>query len=289
VSDSGPLVSVVVPTRNSARTIEACLCSVRFQTYQPIELIVVDNGSTDGTLEVAWRLADTVDSHGPERSSQRNWATSLAHGDFLLFVDSDMTLDARVVSDCVDEIRRSSSPAVIIPERSVGEGFWARCRALERSCYVGDDSIEAARFYTRKALEASGGYDETLVAGEDWDLSIRIAKGAGLPRIGSYISHDEGKLRLTVHLAKKRYYAASSLRYLQKHGTSSLNRGNLIFRPAFLRNWRRLARHPVSAAGVFLLKTLESAAVVSGVVAEWVRRRKDQQTKPAPTGPSTLR
>ena len=67
-----PLVSVVVPTRNNARTIRPCLQSVRDQTYPHVELIVVDNDSTDETFDVATELADVALTGGPERSAQRN-------------------------------------------------------------------------------------------------------------------------------------------------------------------------------------------------------------------------
>jgi hypothetical protein len=101
---------------------------------------------------------------------------------------------------------------------------------------------------------------------EDWDLSKRIAGGRRLPRTVSHIEHDEGRLRLAGALAKKRYYAASSQLYWRKHGRSTLGQANLVFRPAFLRNWRRLLRHPILTAGFLSLKTLEMTAVVVGLV-----------------------
>ena len=66
---SGPpdLVSVVVPTRNSARTIERCLRSIRAQSHPEVELIVVDNDSDDATPELAVGIADLVLHAGPER------------------------------------------------------------------------------------------------------------------------------------------------------------------------------------------------------------------------------
>jgi len=158
----------------------------------------------------------------------------LAGGDFLLFIDSDMTLAPRVVSDCLDAVRLSGAPAAVIPEVSIGEGFLAHCRALERSCYMGDDAVEAARFFTREAFETSGGFDENLTGPEDWDLSIRVAAGRRLPRTSSLIYHDEGRLQLGSVLAKKRYYAASSLQYWHKHGRSVLGQANIVFRPAYL-------------------------------------------------------
>jgi len=165
----------------------------------------------------------------------------------------------------------SESPGVILPESSVGEGFLARCRALERSCYLGDDSIEAARFFPREAFQESGGFDENLDAMEDWDLSIRIARGRSLPRTASQIEHDEGHLRIGPVLAKKYRYAGSSLRYIDKHGKRTIGQANLVFRPAFIRSWRRLVRHPLLTVGFLSLKGLEAGAVASGAVVSKVR------------------
>ena len=276
--EPGALVSVIVTTRNSARTLDECLRSIKDQDHRPLELIVVDNRSTDGTVEIARRLADAVADQGPERSAQRNRGARIARGDYLLFIDSDMKLDRRVVSDCVELQRASGAPAVVIPEYSVGEGFIARCRAFERTFYVGDDSVEAARFFTRAAFEASGGFDEELTGPEDWDLSLRIAQGRHLPRTANYIEHDEGRLSLATVMGKKRYYAGSSMRYMRKHGRGSVGQGNLILRPAFVRGWRRMARHPVLAAGVISLKSLETAAVGWGMVQAWARERSRPTT-----------
>jgi glycosyltransferase involved in cell wall biosynthesis len=85
-----PLVSVIVPTRNNAGTIAACLNSIRKQSYRQIELIVVDNGSNDDTLNIAKKYADAVYTHGPERSAQRNYGAKRSKGAYVLIVDSDI-------------------------------------------------------------------------------------------------------------------------------------------------------------------------------------------------------
>ena len=73
-----PLVSVIIPTRDSDRTLESCLSSIRAQSYAPIEIIVVDNHSTDRTLRIAISHCDVVETFGPERSAQRNRGANLA-------------------------------------------------------------------------------------------------------------------------------------------------------------------------------------------------------------------
>jgi glycosyltransferase involved in cell wall biosynthesis len=264
------LVSVIVTTRNSQRTLEACLISIGRQVYPAIELIVIDNGSTDQTVTIAQRYADCVPDFAPvpwiATSAQRNLGARMASGAYLLFIDSDMRLSAEVVRDAVMTVQRTGSPGAIIPEISVGEGYWARCRALERSCYHGDDSAEAARFFRTKPFRESAGYDEELTALEDWDLSQRIAGGGSLPRIGAVIIHDEGHLRLIGAAAKKRYYGASFRRLVGKHGKRGLMRANLVARPAFFRSWRRLSHGGLATPGMFLLRAVELVAAASGAL-----------------------
>jgi glycosyltransferase involved in cell wall biosynthesis len=267
------LVSVIVPTRNSARTLDACLQTIRSQAHGELEVLVVDNGSTDGTVETARRLADVVLRYGPvawiATSSQRNLGARASHGSYLLFIDSDMRLSPDVMRDCLQTADRTDCSAVIIPEVSVGEGFWARCRSLERSCYGGDDLAEAARFFERGAFVAAGGYDEELTALEDWDLSQRVAGRSRIPRTTAGIIHDEGRLRLLQVAAKKRYYGASFRRLVRKHGARALLRANLVARPAFFRNWRQLGRHGLATPGMFLLRTVELMAAASGALGDY--------------------
>src|SRR5262245_46652239 len=267
---AGPTVSVVVPTRNSARTLAACLESIRAQTHEPLELIVVDNASTDGSEQLAASWADAVLQGGPERSAQRNRGAAEATGEFLLFIDGDMVLEPNVAAACVEVVTRGVD-AVVIPEQSFGDGFWARCKTLERSCYLGDDSIEAARFFRRSVFEAVGGYDEDLDAMEDWDLHERVRQGgARVGRADALIWHDEGRLRLGPLVAKKFQYGRSFGRYLAKHPRLA-RRQALPFRPAFVRQRHRLAADPVTAAGMVFMKMSEGVAGGAGLVSARLR------------------
>ena len=257
-------ISFVVPTKNSDRTLEACLVSLRQQVGVEVEISVVDNSSTDGTPEIARRLADVVETFGPERSAQRNRGTALSTGDVVVFVDSDMTFERAIAADLVDVLmQRSDVGAVIIPERSFGEGFFAQCRVLEKSLYVGDDTVEAPRAFRREVIESLGGWDERLTAAEDWDLSDRTrAAGVVVARIQSYIWHDEGQIRLSQTFAKKRYYGRWIAEYLRTHqgaGQRKLARTALFSQPGLL------ARHPMRSGGMFLLKGVEGAGLVAGM------------------------
>lgn len=258
-----PLVSIIVTTRNNQATLDACLSSIIAQDYRRKELIVVDNYSTDNTRVIAERYTQLVFQKGPERSTQRNYAVQQARGKYVVIIDSDMELSSGVISACVQTMEGSSQlGGVIIPEESFGQGFWAQCKRLERSFYIGIDWIEAARFFDKQLYQQVGGYDTDLVSGEDWDLSNRLAALAPLGRINEFILHNEGRLRLFKTLQKKYYYAGQATAYLQKQAISSkwaaqvgpLQRYRLFFsRPT------RLLRQPIISAGMLFMKTCEYA------------------------------
>ena len=87
-----------------------------------------------------------------------------------MFIDSDMVLSGDVVSACAAQQYHGTYKAIVIPEESFGVGFWAQCKKLERSFYIGVDWMEAARFFERRAFEEMGGYNEKNTGTEDYDL-----------------------------------------------------------------------------------------------------------------------
>src|SRR5690242_13999566 len=95
------LVSVIVPTKNSQHFLDACLRSIKNQSYKNIELIVVDNNSTDKTKNIAKKYTKRVYNKGPERSAQRNFGASVSKGAYVVFIDSDMQLTKNVIKNCV--------------------------------------------------------------------------------------------------------------------------------------------------------------------------------------------
>jgi glycosyltransferase involved in cell wall biosynthesis len=275
-----PLVSVVVPTYNSNAMIAACLTSITQQTYPNIELIVVDNHSGDNTAEIARTFTDKVFIKGPERSAQRNYGVDHAAGAYVCIIDSDMELSPDVIQKCVEALQSSpSAKGAVIPEESFGEGFWAECKRLERSFYVGVDWMEAARFFDIKTYKKLGGYDANLVSGEDWDLSQRVAAIGPLVHIEALIYHNEGRLRLRRTLSKKYYYAKQITHYLAKTNhteniskqTSPVGRFGL-----FLKSPAELLKKPHVGIGMLFMKCLEFGAGAIGVMA--AKRNKKEAT-----------
>lgn len=265
---NNPLVSVLVHTKNSQRTIQKHLESIKKQTYLNTEIIVVDNNSTDDTRDIAKKFTRNIHIFGPERSAQRNFGASIAKGDYLLVPDSDMIVGKNVIRECVKLVKENPKiKAVVIPEKSIGKGFWSRCKTLERECYFGDTTIEAARFFEKKAFWEIGGYDESITGPEDWDLPQRIRQKFQIGRINAFILHDEGNLSLVNLMKKKYYYAQKISHYLRKHPISVTGEQILyLLRPAFYRNWKKLMKNPILTCGMIIMLSAEQIAGLGGFI-----------------------
>ncbi len=279
-----PLVSIVVPTKNSAAILPRLLDSIRAQTYQPVEVIVVDNHSTDGEPELVRSRYPEVRffTQGPERNVQRNFGARQARGEFVMFFDSDMELRPGLVGDCV-RLAGEGADAVILPEEGGGGGFWAECQKLEKRCYYNDPYMEAAnRFIRASAYWKVGGYSETMVAGEDFDLHEKLkAGGYKIARTEVVLVHHEPAGFWSV-ARKKFYYGSLMWEYLARAGATGVKRFAPL-KPAFLRQWRLLARDPLHAAGLVTMKTTQWMAGFLGLLWSFVRPAGSRRST-APTG-----
>jgi GT2 family glycosyltransferase len=262
-----PLVSVVVPTRNAGRTIETCLRSVRAQTWPALELIVVDNGSTDATWAVAERLADLALRGGPERSAQRNLGIDHAAGEWVCYVDADMELGPEVVERAVRAGTAVGAVGVAIPEESVGPGFWTRCRTLERRCLRDEPELLWPRLVRTGYLRDTGGFAPWLTGTEDAELHRRmLAHGVGIALADGLILHHEGRLTLGGLARKRFYYGRGLFAYRRAHPGALTAQARAATR-AVWRHRRRLLAEPGVAAGIAVMRSVELAAYLAGAVA----------------------
>lgn len=169
-----PLVSITITTKNERKNIQNCLESIKLQTYRSIEIIVVDNNSTDRTKEIAKKYTDKVYNKGPERSAQRNYGMiEKSQGKYVMFVDADMILSPTLVESCVDLMGKSDYLALHISEIVLGKKFFSCVRRFERTFYNGT-IIDGARFFQKDVFIKVNGFDETMSGPEDWDIDKKI-------------------------------------------------------------------------------------------------------------------
>lgn len=246
-----PSVSVIIPTKNEAGNILRCVKSIKKQKYKGrIEIVLVDNFSTDRTVDIATPYVNNIIEAGPERSSQRNLGAKKAKGNYLLFLDADMECSPAVISECVFLATNSIYPPIVaIAEEARGNDFWGKALALEKNCYrVAPTWLWAARFFPKKLFLKYGLYDTKLVSGEDWDVSQRLIK-KGIPLLStqkSYVFHYENTSNIYKLLEKEYYYIKNIYRYAKKQPIAFSYQGSILYRGfVWARNWRKLVRYPL--------------------------------------------
>lgn len=270
-------ISIIITTKNEAEHLEELLKSIAIQTHKQYEIIVVDNNSSDNTTAIAKQYNARVFSCGPERSAQRNYGAKRARGEILVFLDADMQLTRRVCTELAQLYSNTAFLAAIIPEQSVGTGFWSACKIYERSCYLGVDWIESARSFRKSVFEALGGYDEGLTGPEDFDLPQRLKKryGAGaVQRIQAQIIHNEGRIKLLEQFRKKFYYGRSMSRYLDKieNRVHLQQQANIFMRYRLFFSHSKFEMGTIHIVfGTVFLKTLELLALFLGSMAGRIR------------------
>ena len=255
-------VSVVVTTKNEGKNISNCLQSVMRQSFPSdhVELIVVDNNSSDDTVSIAESFTSKVYTAGPERSVQRNLGVEKAIGEYILYLDADMVLSSNLIKDCVEMCENGGYIALYIPERIIGKGFWIKVRDFERSFYDGT-CIDAVRFVRRDKFLEVRGFDTTLTGPEDWDFDRRIRVLGKVGVVNGPLFHNEGEFNLREYLAKKKYYLSSFDKYIMKWGKNdSIVRKQLglwyrLF-GIYVEDgkWKRLLRHPLLTLGMAYLR-----------------------------------
>jgi glycosyltransferase involved in cell wall biosynthesis len=250
-----PLVSIIISTKNENKNIARVLRSISAQTYLNIEIIVVDNYSIDNTLKIAKTFTKHTYLRGSERSSQRNFGAKRAKGRYLLFLDADMELPHELVSDCVICVNKSKVGALIVPETVVGNGLFARVKLLEKKIYEQNDFLEAPRFFLKKSFTKTGGYNEELIAGEDWDLAARIKNIIKIGRANMYLIHHETSL--IRELQHKYYYAPFMKIYWKFHPDEKSEKAGFDRFLIYFRNINLLTKNPLAAIGLFSLKSFE--------------------------------
>jgi glycosyltransferase involved in cell wall biosynthesis len=204
---SGPLVSVVIPAYNAAETITEAIDSVLAQSMDDVEVIVVDDGSSDGTRQVVDQIADPrvrlIPQSNAGAPAARNTGIHASTGQWVAFLDSDdLWLPHKLETQLA---ALDAAPSVRAAQSSV---YWVdgelHVRSVERCRRSRDGLLNILRFTNtpgasstlivdRLLLEELGGYDDSLTILEDWDLMIKLA------RFGNLVSIDEPLALYRIH------------------------------------------------------------------------------------------
>lgn len=251
------LVSIIIPTLNEAENISNCLNSIKKQKYKNFEIIVVDNQSTDKTTTIAGKFTPYIYTYGPERSSQRNYGASKAKGKYLLFLDADMQVTNNCIKEAIQKIRDKKN-IIAFPEKSIGQNFWGKSIAFERNLYQKEKLLAGARLLPEQLFAKLKGFDENLIAGEDWDITLRARKlGYKLVFTDSFLIHRENAKNLKEILKKKAYYSQNINLYAAKHPLEFSKQSSFRKRLGiFLKHFPTLLANPLHTFGFIFIKCL---------------------------------
>lgn len=190
------LVSVVVPAYNAERTIGATLESALHQTHRETEIIVVDDGSTDGTAGVVAAFGERIRylrQPNAGAAAARNTGIAAARGEFVALLDADdLWLPQKLEQQLAYFDAHPEVGAVQCGARFVDNAL----RTLEiRPCVTGGDALWdvvhfrnlpaflSALVVRRSCLDRNGAFDTSLAILEEWDMAIKTARYCGLASI----------------------------------------------------------------------------------------------------------
>ena len=180
-------ISVIIPAFNRAATIREALSSVQVQTRSPLETIVVDDASADGTADVAEREGAHVIRLERNRGagSARNEGIRAAHGDAIALLDSDDFWDAHhldTVGSLLEQHPEAAAAGAAVRFVGTKSGVW-KARIPEgppamvvREAFNDWLTPISTTVVRRDALLAVGGFDESERYSEDFDLWLRLAR-----------------------------------------------------------------------------------------------------------------
>ncbi len=191
-----PRVSILMPVRSRVRFLEAAIRSVLTQSFADLELLVMDDGSTDGSADLADRLAVGDPRLRVLRRAARGVAPTLAElyelasGELVGVVDSDDLLVKSAVEKCVRVLDADPTVGVVYTQhlmidehdRSMGIGYRSTI-PFDKDRLLVEFMTLAFRLVRKDVYRASGGVDPTLPAAPDYDLCLKLSEVTTFRRI----------------------------------------------------------------------------------------------------------
>ena len=179
-----PLVTVVIPTHNYGQYISQTIESLLKQTYREIEIIVVDDGSTDNTKEIVANYPSVsyiYQEHKGNLTPARamNLGIKLSHGKYICCIGADDEILPKYIEKCLFEIRKDDRVGFVwTGKQEFGESsqVYLPRKLLFRSSILGGAGGALGTMLMRREACVETPYDESLHGREDWDKAIRMIR-----------------------------------------------------------------------------------------------------------------
>lgn len=267
-------VSVVIPTYNRSSFVLDAIRSVTDQQYEPLEILVIDDGSTDDTKEKlahlnAQDVIRYIYQHNQGRSAARNKGISLATGDFIAFLDSDDLFEPGKLAKQVEFFANHPQVGLVhggyvkFDESGKDLGYrntsWFSGWIYPKMLLVWYTLLATPTVMVRKAaLEEVGGFDESFVIAEDLDLWRRIARKYSF----GYINQSLARIRIHAGNTSKDAISATREfeRYLHKAFQEDLGLSSRFQHRVYSRLYSNQAYMLLSGRGAELMSAARASA-----------------------------
>lgn len=186
--DKPPVISVIIPVHNGGKHLSHCLDALISSSYSEYETIVVDDCSTDDSVEIGQRKGAKVYRlpHNSGPAAARNYGARMAEGDILVFVDSDVIVQHKTIERVADDFRKNPNVVAVFgsyDESPAADDFLSQFRNLLHH-FIHQNSEENAKTFWagfgaiyRKVFLQLNGFDEKRYKNpsiEDIELGLRI-------------------------------------------------------------------------------------------------------------------
>ena len=210
-----PVVSVIIPIYNMEEYLEETLDSVLASDYPDLEIVLMDDGSKDRSLDIAQRYAESnrnVHVYTQKNAGvcvARNQAIARATGKYILPVDADNRISPFFIRQAVQRLEADEElKAVCCRSEFFGDrvGEW-KLPAFSLSLLARKNMLDTCAMYRKSDWERIGGYCEEIIAREDWEFWIALLKNGGrverLPETGLYYRVRKGSKRVSDRRLKR--------------------------------------------------------------------------------------
>lgn len=215
-----PLVTAYIPTRNRVDSLERAIQSVIDQTWSPIEIIVVDDASDDGTTTLLETLSSTYSLRILRNitplgaAASRNLAIEHASGDFVAGLDDDDIWRPKRVEQLIEAFHDGCAGVCSSDRLDFGkrEIVWKKKSRITLQDLLYYNQVGNQILTKREYIMDVGGYDESLVSAQDYDLWIRLSHDYGpfiaVPQTLQVVNMSVGKESITTSGTKMDGYYA---------------------------------------------------------------------------------
>lgn len=213
-----PLVSIIIPTYNRSELVKRAIRSALAQTHRPIEVIVVDDRSTDDTKQVVTSFSDTrikylKNSKNLGGPATRNKGLEVSKGDYINFLDDDDTIHPRKIELQLQKFTTSNIPNLGVvtcdvkyqrsdikrtkKNRLQGELY---TQLLQAYCIYGTETM----LIRTQAVKEISGFDTSLLSNQEYDLQLRLANKYSFDYVNKVLAtKHETKGQISFNFDKK--------------------------------------------------------------------------------------